>query len=96
MKPLPAHLEGMTQAKWDAMPKAQRDKLRDTSDLHPLLSTYIGQRIKVTPKREHGASTFTVGITAGWRPTLLAIRGNSRGSSDLIGADEVFTCISRA
>jgi hypothetical protein len=96
MKPLPAHLEGMTQAKWDAMTKAQRDKLRDTSELHPLLSTYIGQRVKVSPKRERGASTFRVGITTGWRPVLLAMRGNSRESSDIIRADEVFSCISRA
>lgn len=96
MKPLPAHLEGMTQDKWDAMPKAQRDKMRDTSDLHPLLSTYIRQKVKVLPKREYGASTFTVGITTGWRPVLLAMRGNARGSSDIIRADEVFTSISRA
>ena len=96
MKPLPAHLEGMTQAKWDAMTPAQRDKMRDTSELHPLLSTYIGQRIKVMPKREYGPSTFRVGISTGWRPVLLAMRGNARGSGDIIRADEVFTCISRA
>lgn len=96
MKPLPQHLEGMTQAKWDTMPKAQRDKMRDTSELHPLLSTYIGQKVKVLPKREFGASTFTVGMTTGWRPVLLAMRSNASGSSDIIRADEVFTCISRA
>ncbi len=95
-KPLPEHLRDMTQSKWDALPKAQRDKLRDMSEVHPLLSTYIGQRVRVLPKREHGASTFRVGITTGWRPCLLAMRGNASGSSDLIRADEVFTCISRA
>jgi hypothetical protein len=96
MKPLPDHLKDMTQAKWDALTPAQRKAMRDTSDLHPLLSTYVGQRIKVTPKRPHGASTFRVGITTGWRPVLLAMRGNANGSSDTIRADEVFTCIQRA
>lgn len=96
MKPLPDHLKDMTQAKWDAMTPAQRKAARDMSEVHPLLHTYIGQRIKVSPKRERGASTFTVGITSGWRPVLLAVRGNASGSSDTIRADEVFTCISRA
>ena len=96
MKPLPAHLEGVTQAKWDAMTKTQRDKMRDMSEVHPLLSTYIGQKVKVSPKRQFGASTFRVGITTGWRPVLLAVRSNAHDSSDIIRADEVFTCISRA
>ena len=86
-------LENMTQDKWDAMTPAQRDKARDRSDLHPLLSTYIGRKIRVHPRREHGASTFRVGITTGWRPALLAVRGNAHGSSDIIGAGEVFTRI---
>lgn len=96
MKPLPKHLEGMTQAKWDALTASQREKMRDNSELHPLLSTYIGQKVKVLPKREFGASTFRVGITTGWRPVLLAMRGNAHGSSDTINATEVFTSISRA
>lgn len=96
MKPLPDHLKDMTQDKWDAMSPAQRKAARDMSEVHPLLHTYLGQRIKVSPKREHGASTFTVGITTGWRPVLLAMRGGAHGSSDLIRADEVFTRIDRA
>ena len=94
MKPLPSHLADMTQAQWDSMTPRQRDAMVDRSDLHPLLSTYVGQKVRVLPKREFGASTFRVGKTGGWRPCLLAMRGNALGSSDTIRADEVFTCIS--
>ena len=90
---LPEHLRDMTQARWDSLSRAERHRLMDRSHLHPLLSTYIGQKVRVFPKREDGASTFRVGITTGWRPVLLAVRGNSRGSSDVIRADEVFTRI---
>jgi hypothetical protein len=93
MRPLPEHLRDMTQAKWDSLTKAERERLVDKSDLHPLLSTYIGQKVRVRPARPYGASTFTVGKSSGWRPVLLAMRGNARGSSDLIRADEVFTSI---
>ena len=87
------NLETMTQAKWDALTPAQRNKAKDRSDLHPLLSTYIGRKVRVHPKREYGVSTFRVGVTTGWRPVLLAMRSNARGSSDIIDAGEVFTRI---
>jgi hypothetical protein len=92
-RPLPDHLKDMTQEKWNALTPAQRAKMADTSDLHPLLSTYVGQKVRVFPTRAFGASTFRVGKTTGWRPVLLAMRGNARGSADLIRPDEVFTRI---
>jgi len=93
MKDLPEHLRDMTQAKWDALSPAQREKMVDRSELHPLLSTYIGRKVRVQPKRKFGASTFRVGKSTGWRPVLLAVRANASASSDVIGADEVFTLI---
>jgi hypothetical protein len=93
MKPLPPHLEGMTQARWDSLSRAERDQLRDTSDLHPRLVPFIGRKVRVTPKRASGRSTFRVGITTGWRPALLAMRAGACGSSDLIRANETFTSV---
>lgn len=92
-RPLPPHLEGMTQARWDCLSPAERERLRDTSDMNPQLRPFIGRKVRVEPKRPHGASTFRVGCTTGWRPALLAMRAGARGSSDLIGAGETFTRI---
>lgn len=92
-RPVRATLEGMTQAKWDSLTHVQRLALRDSSDMHPKLIGLEGHKVRVAPKREYGASTFRVGITTGWRPAHLAMRGNARGSSDLIGRDEAFTIV---
>lgn len=90
---LPAHLIGMTQAKWDSLSPAERLKQRDASKLNKQLSPYLGKRVRVEPKREYGRNTFRVGITTGWQPVMLAVRAGSSGSSDIIGADETFTRI---
>lgn len=95
-KPLPAHLVDMTQEKWDKLTPAMRLKMRDMSEVHPLLHTYLGQKVKVTPKREFGPSTFRVGITTGWRPVLLAMRSGANGSSDIVSAGEIFSSIGLA
>ena len=95
MKPLPERLQGMTQQHWDSLSLRERGAIIDLSDLNTSLLPYLGQKVRVTPKREFGASTFRVGKTTGWRPAMLAIRGNARGSSDLIGSDEGFTSIER-
>jgi hypothetical protein len=83
----------MTQEEWDKLSKSQREAQRDNSDLNPALIKYIGKKVRVEPKREFGISTFRVGITTGWRPVLLAVRGNSRESSDIISVTETFTKI---
>lgn len=83
-------LAEMTQEKWDAMGRAERQRLVDTSGLHPKLIGLEGRRVRVTPKRNYGRSTFIVGITTGWRPSHLAMRANAYGSSDLVSNNESF------
>ena len=83
-------LDGMTQAQWDTLGPVNRLHLMDRSALHPKLSGLEGKRVRVTPKREYGRSTFIVGRTAGWVPYHLAMRAGAHGSADLIRADEVF------
>ena len=74
---------------WVKLTPAQREKLRDESELHPLLKQYIGVKVKVRPKREFGRSTFIVGRSSGWRPILLAMHSRvAHGSSDVIRANE--------
>lgn len=83
----------MTQAKWDAMSAAERDAIRDTSGLHPKLRGLEGRKVRVSPSRVFGASTFRVGISTGWRPCHLAMRANARGSSDTISPSETFHAV---
>lgn len=87
-KPLPAHLADMTQDKWDKLTPAERARLADNSELHPMLIGLEGKRVTISPPREYGRSTFIVGKTTGWRPAHLAMRANAHGSSDIIRANE--------
>lgn len=83
-----------TWADWTALSKMERDALRDTSNLHPKLIGLEGKRVRVTPKREYGLSTFRVGISTGWKPIHMAMRTRiARGSSDTIRADERFDSV---
>lgn len=86
-------LAGMTQARWDSMTNAERDALRDTSELNPQLIGLEGRKVRVTPKQMLRQSTFRVGHSTGWRPVHLAMRGNARGSSDIIGKNERFDSV---
>lgn len=81
----------MTQDEWNRMSRAEREAAMDRSGLHPALVGLEGKRVTVSPKREHGRSSFVVGRTTGWRPSHLAMRAGAYGSSDCIGADETFT-----
>lgn len=83
----------MTWEKWLKLSRQEKDNLRDTSDLHPQLVGLEGKKVRVTPKRKYGASTFRISLTTGWKPSHLAVRGNALSSSDLIHKDEVFTSI---
>ena len=76
----------MTQPMTQPMP-------RDMSKLHPKLIGLEGKRVRVTPKRKYGLSTFRVGRTTGWQPVHLAMRSNAIGSSDIINASEVFETV---
>lgn len=90
---LPERLVGMTQAVWSGMTPAQRALLVDNSHLHPQLVGLEGCTVRVTPKRQYGASTFRVGKTTGWRPAHLAVRRNARGSSDVLSKSERFDSV---
>lgn len=94
-KPLPAHLQGMTQAEWDTLSPREREAARDMSACNAQLLPYVGKRVRVAPKREYGLTTFRVGISSGWQPILLAMRNDprQRGSSDIIGAEERFDSV---
>lgn len=83
-------LHGMTSEKWANLPGATRESIRDNSQLHPKLIGLEHRRVRVTPRRAYGLSTFRVGKTTGWRPSHLAVRSNAMGSSDTIDHDEVF------
>lgn len=85
----------MTSAKWDTLSRQERDAIRDMSACNVQLLPYVGKRVRVEPKRQYGLTTFRVGMTTGWRPTLLAMRNDprQRGSSDLIYVAEKFTRI---
>ena len=66
-------LIGMTQAKWNALPPADREGLRDSSDLTPQLIGLEGQRVEVVSI--HGDTRrFIVGKSTGWKPCHLEVK----------------------
>lgn len=72
-------LEGMTQAKWDALSSSERDAIRDNSNLNPQLLGLEGWRVEVT-NADGERHRFIVGMSTGWRPCHLDIsRRNSHG-----------------
>ena len=74
-----ATLEGMTQAKWDALTPRERDELRSDSGLTPQLVGLEGWRVEV--ETTYGETRrFYVGRSTGWRPCHIEIsRRNSYG-----------------
>lgn len=72
-------LEGMTQAKWDALSSAQREAIRDNSGLSPQLIGLEGWCVQVVDdKIACGAPRrFIVGKSTGWRPCHLEISRHS-------------------
>jgi hypothetical protein len=69
-------LQGMTQAKWDALPLPARERIRDLSGLSPQLVGLEGWRVEVT---DDGGNKwrFIVGRSTGWRPCHLEISRRS-------------------
>jgi hypothetical protein len=86
-------LATMTQAKWDSLTPAQRQQLRDNRNLCPQLIGLEGRKVRVTPKRAYGPSTFRVGCSTGWRPIHLAMRAGAHGSSDVLTARDHFESV---
>lgn len=69
----------MTQSKWDILSPAEREKVRDLSDLNPQLTPYIGWRVEVVTDSGE-TRRFIVGQSTGWRPCYLEIsRRNALG-----------------
>lgn len=86
-------LHGMTQAIWSAMTPAQRDAIRDNSDLTPQLVGLEGARVEVETE---GGSVyrFQVGKSTGWRPCHLALHNSrSHGGSPTRGPYKRVTVI---
>lgn len=78
-------LHAMTQARWNAMPRAQRDAIRDLSDLTPQLIGLEGWRVEVETE---GGSVyrFQVGRSTGWRPCHIALHNaRSHGGGSVSG-----------
>lgn len=70
--PLPAHLQGMTQEKWQSMTACEREAARDNSHLTPQLIGLEGYRVQVVTM--YGEKRrFIVGKSTGWRPCHLEI-----------------------
>jgi hypothetical protein len=72
-------LDEMTQAKWDALSPAERDRLRSDAGLSPQLIGLEGYRVEVVTN--YGETRrFIVGRSSGWKPCHIEIpRRNSSG-----------------
>lgn len=68
--PLPAHLVGMTQARWDSHSPTEREQLRDMSHMTPQLTGLEGWRVEVVDMVGE-TRRFIVGRSTGWRPCHL-------------------------
>ncbi len=83
-------LAGMTQAKWNAMGSAERDKVRDNGSLTPQLSGLEGHRVEATTN-EGETRRFIVGKSTGWAPIHLEIKtSRSHGGG---GADRSYKSV---
>lgn len=69
----------MTQERWNRMTPAEKDKVRDLSDLSPQLRGLEGWRVEVVDMFGN-KRRFIVGRSTGWCPIHLEIaRRNSTG-----------------
>ena len=85
-----ATLEGMTQARWDAMSAPERDAVRDLGDLTPQLEGLEGWRVEVVTT--YGETRrFYVGRSTGWRPIHLEV--SRRNSSGGMGAEKAYESV---
>ena len=83
-------LDGMTYDVWRTLPEAERDRLRDLSDLTPELIGLEGWRVEaVTTYGE--TRRFYVGRSTGWKPIHLDIA--RRDSSGGPGADRHYETV---
>jgi hypothetical protein len=66
-------LQGMTQAKWDALTPAERERIRDNRSLTPQLCGLEGWRVEVTDTDGSPPRRFIVGKSTGWLPIHLEL-----------------------
>lgn len=65
-------LEGMTQARWNAMSARERAAVRDLSGLSAQLLPFKGGKVEVVDM-DGDRRCFWVGQSAGWRPCTLEL-----------------------
>lgn len=83
-------LEGMTQARWDALSATERASLRSSAGLSPQLIGLEGWRVEV--ETTYGETRrFIVGRSTGWRPCHIEIA--NRASSGGIGAEREYKSV---
>ena len=73
-----SELSEMTQERWNAMTPAQRDAVRDLSDLSKQLIGFEGWRVEVYDVDSMKPRRFIVGRSTGWRPCHLEMIHNRR------------------
>ncbi len=84
-------LATMTQATWDMLTSAERDALRDLSDLTPQLTGLEGWRVEVTDQPGDKPRRFIVGRSTGWRPCHLEI--SRRGALGGMAANQHYATV---
>jgi hypothetical protein len=84
-------LQGMTQAKWDALTPSERESIRDNGLLTPQLSGLEGWQVEVTDTDGAAPRRFIVGKSTGWRPIHLELsNARSRGGD---GANKQYATV---
>ena len=85
-------LDGMTQAKWDALTPVERDRLRSDAGLTPQLIGLEGWRVEVITT--YGETRrFIVGRSSGWIPCHIEIK--QRNSHGGFGAENEYATVRR-
>lgn len=75
----------MTQAKWDSLSPAERDRIRSTDNLTPQLVGLEGWRVEVIDCYRE-TRRFIVGRSAGWKPCHIELaKRNSHGGPAVHG-----------
>ena len=80
-------LDKMTQEKWNAMSRLERDKIRDCSELTKQLVGLEGCRVEVVGLHATKPRRFNVGKSTGWKPCHLEL-ANAASSGGSMAARE--------
>ena len=66
-------LADMTRLKWDALPRRERDKIRDISSLSPQLIGLEGWQVEVIDMEDEQPRKFIVSRSSDWCPVHLEL-----------------------